>query len=615
MVLATIAAPFSEPYYLGGAVVTNLVPVPFDVALNGRPFMLQLDKQAIEAWGVYPRRQSLPIVRDQADSGDEPGEHSVSPEQFWRRSQQTWHKGAGQSWLDWPGADRDRFRSSKGIDCWTQKQLTLLNDTQRVRTSANSGLTMCVAGSRMYMGDGNSLLYTTNTTVYTAVTGTPASACTSVTSDGYNVYAAYGSNGVYTTNTGSSAATQLVTSGSVSLVAYVKGRLMAANANSIYNITSSTPAALPSALFTHSNTGFSWVGFTQAPGFIYAAGYAGGRSEIYSITITSTGTALGAPTIAETLPEGEVVRSICGYQGFLLIGSDKGVRLASINTDGSLVLGGLLSTASVRCFDPADRFVWFGWTNYDGTSTGLGRVDLSVFTNTLVPAYASDLMATTQGVVGSTVLFGSTRLFTVDGSGVWAEKVGTPVTSGTLLSGFIGYDVADLKQAVFLDLRHEPLASGAAVSAALAHDNGTFTTVGTSAAVGATAPDPFYLNGTRGERYEIQLTLSASASAPTLTRYTLRGDVTPQASSQFIVPLVISDEVDAYDSDYYQSTSADVAALIDLHADQTIFPFQFGTDTYLVKMTDFDWLPQHRSAHTKGDFNGVFVAQLRHISG
>lgn len=611
----TLSSGFATAFYGGGAVTTALVPEPFDVALNGRPYMLQLDPNAIEVFGQHFSRKSLPLVRDQADASDEPGEQSVSPEQFWRRSQQSWHKGAGQPWLDWPGADRNRYRSSKGVNPWTQKQLSLHNGTASSKTSAQTSLALCMAGSRCYFasGTGQSTYYTTDATTWTAVTGTPAATASSVTSDGFHVYIAYGASGVYSTDTSSGAATSYAT-GTVDLVAYVKGRLMASHGATMYNITAAGPVG--AALMTHSNANFTWVGFTEGPGFIYAAGYSGGHSEIYAITLTDTASALGAPKIAGELPEGEVVRSVRGYLGFLVIGTDKGVRIATVNSDGSLTLGGLVNTGtSVRCLDPQDRFVWFGWTNYDTVSTGLGRIDLSVFTSTLVPAYASDLMATTQGIVSSTCLLGSTRLFTVEGVGVYKETVGTPVTSATLDTGFIGYDLADTKQAVFFDLRHEPLPANATITVSLAGDNGTFTAIGTSSSTGSTKPAAYYLNGQSAERFEVRLAFTASGSAPTLTRWTLRADVTPQPSSVFTVPLVIADQVVVGDSVYDCDPYTDVFTLTQLHDTQQIFPYQQGVESFQVKLVNYEWLPYQRSADTPGVFNGTFVASLRHISG
>jgi hypothetical protein len=200
-------------------------------------------------------------------------------------SQQSWHHGAGQAWLDWPGSDRNRFRTSKGIDLWTQKQIGLLHSTTHTFTTSNVGLRILKAGTRVYLADGNNLKYSVDATSFSTVTGTPTVKCESIATDGFDVWAAYGASGLYQTNSGSAAASSYVT-GSVDLVGYVKGRLMCAAGPSLFNVTAA--GALPDALFTHSASAWVWSGFANAPGFIYAAGYAGGHSEIYSVTIADT---------------------------------------------------------------------------------------------------------------------------------------------------------------------------------------------------------------------------------------------------------------------------------------------------------------------------------------
>jgi hypothetical protein len=606
-------ATFDRPFYTGNTVSSPLVPGVYDVALNGRPYMLQLDPAALGRFNLHYSRQSLPLVRDQADSGDVPGEHSVSPEQFWRRSTESWHDGAGQTYYDRKTSDKYQFHASKGVNPWTAWQLTLLNDTSKTKSSVNANLLLCKAGTRVYLIDGTAVSFSTDASAWTACTGGPA-APVSLCSDGFTVYVAAGANGIYTTNTGSSALASFVT-GTVNLVGYAKGRLMAATGPAIYNVT--TGGALPAATSTHRDSNWTWVGFAEGQNNIYAAGFSGTHSEVYRIGITDTGGTLGAATIALTLPEGEVARSITGYLGTIVIGTDKGLRFATSDSNGNLSAGRLISTSSpVVCADGQDRFVWFGWTNYDATSTGLGRLDTSnTPVNPLTPAYASDLMATGQGTVRSTVQLGTARVFTVDGLGVYKETVGTPVTSGMVTSGLIGYDISDAKVAAYLDLRHEALPVNSTVKVEVAYDNGAWTFAGTSATAAQTAPVPFYLNGVRAERFETRITLTSGGVSPTLTRVTLRAAPAPATSSLWTVPVVIADEVSTSAGIRPQSARSDFQALVDLHDSQIIFTYQEGNHSYLVKMADYDWLPDRRSAEIVGDWCGHFVAKLQEITG
>ena len=87
-----------------------LVPGRLPVAVEDHAYM-------IEPSGY--RRETVQVLRQQADQSSEPGEQSLNPQGLWRRSQESWHHGAGQEFLDGrqgDGAtDSQRYRASKGI--------------------------------------------------------------------------------------------------------------------------------------------------------------------------------------------------------------------------------------------------------------------------------------------------------------------------------------------------------------------------------------------------------------------------------------------------------------------------------------------------------------------
>ena len=397
------------------------------------------------------------------------------------------------------------------------------------------------------------------------------------------------------------------------LLTYVKGRLMAANGPSIYNITS---AAVPSALLTQANTDFQWVGFAEGPGFIFAAGFSGTRSLIYKIGLTTDGTALTAPIVAGELPTGETVRSVKGYLGFLLVGTDIGLRLASIDGSGNLTFGSLISTpAPVQNFEPADRFVWFGYSNYDGSSTGLGRVDLSVFTQPLTPAYASDVMATGQGAVVSISSTSNRRAFAVSGVGVFVENL-TYVPSGTLNTGRITYGISDDKVAMFLDLRHAPLTG--TVGASLQVGGGSSVTMGTSSAAGSTSNAyPLNAQQSRAEYFNLALTLTRDATtllAPTVTRLTLRSYPAPSRSFRFTVPVLLHTRVrDLGGNDQYMNPQDERDFLEGLCRSQALFAYQEGNAGYTVLLDDVTWVPIKQTGDL-GSFDGTLVLRLKEVN-
>ena len=599
----------------GSAATTTDVPGKYDVAIAGHGYMLDMEADLQGFRGEHFARSSVPILRAQADTADTPAEQSINRESAWRKSQESWHHGAGQVYFDRNDSDPYRFHTSKGVDVWSKWNVSLLNDTSRIRASANTNLRLTSAGTHMYLADGNSLLFTTDMAAFTAVTGTPASACNWVTSDGYNIYAAYGT-AVYSAIRGGAAASSFSTGfpATVNIVGYLKGRLMVGAGPSLYNVV--TSGAAPAALMTHANSDFTWVGFADGPGFIYAAGYSGSRSFIYKVTILPDASALNAPSVAGELPIGETVRSVKGYLGFLIVGTDRGFRLASPDSSGNLTFGQLIKTPSpVLNFEPADRFVWYGLSNYDGTSTGLGRMDLSVFTSTLTPAYASDLMVTGQGAVTSvSSSSGGLRVFAVSGLGFYLEDSAHLVASGQFTTGQITYGVADDKVAMYLDLRHKPLAGQVTVD--MLANSLTSLTLGSSTDPNTTA-SRYALNAqqTRAETFELTVTLfrDTGVFGPTVTRTTLRAYPAPSRSFKYVVPLRLHNTVsDLNDVETPVDVEMERAFLEGLVASQELITYQEGSLAYSVVVEDCDWIPvkSSRSGRDYG-FEGTFVVTLK----
>jgi hypothetical protein len=402
---------------------------------------------------------------------------------------------------------------------------------------------------------------------------------------------------------------------------------MAAGAGKLYNII--TSGALPTALLDLSSRNFTWVDICGGQSQIYAAGYAGDKSLIYRTGILPDGTALAVPTVAAELPDGEIVRSIFAYLGYIMIGSDKGVRFCSVNTDGSLTIGGIITTDQpVYCFEPQDHFVWYGQSNYNSYTSGLGRMDLTTFTSNLVPAFAADLMSFDTlngsrigvlGTVRSVITFNNKRYFSVDGFGLVGEA-SVPVPSGTFVSGVIAYGIADPKIAMFVDIKHEPL-HGSIQVGIVADKNDAYietsgaNTIGTSSTVGSVSPAyPFPAGQLSGENFQIVIKLiSDGTHSPILTRWILRSYPKPPRSAQWNVPLLIYPTVTLGDKDWAQDSDAELNFLFGLHQNQTIVSLQVADNSYQVIMYDYQWLPD--ALDIQGKARGVFYAQLREIVG
>lgn len=612
----TLNALLDAPFYIGGSAAAD-VPSLYDCALNGRPYMLDLEAKA--GIDFVFTHQSVPRLRQQADAGTSPSEASLNPDDLWRRSQDTWHDGAGQAFLDRTESDPARFDTSKGVDVWDKWQLSLLNDTTLKVSSVNTNLQLLTAGDYLYLCDGSTLQFTTDITtgapvwqtVFSPYPGLDTTRITSIATDGYTVYATQpyasgGVAGVYAMQRGSiaqKAGTVPYNALVCTLLRYVKGRLMAANNNVIYNITSTS---VPAALYTHPNTDFHWVDFAEGTSVLYAAGYSGDKSIIYKTSVVADGSSLSVPIVAAQLPDGEIIRSMTGYLGFLLIGTDKGVRLATADSVSNLTLGALIPTDNpVLCFEAQDRFVWYGLTDYDSTSSGLGRVDLSAFTASTTAAYASDLMATAQGDVTSVVTFQNVRVFTVNGQGVYCEAA-TPVASGTLDSGQITYKLPDAKVAMFVDVH----ADNGSVGASISTDGGPFVSLGTH----TDAETTFVCEAKRGARFNIRLTLTATNFvAPVVRSFTLRSYPTATTSVVITAPLLLAETLQLNDqSETGTIPTSQLDAIRDLRAAQIPVTWKEPSGTYTVMVEDYEWRPHHQTNFRDG-WNGTVLVRMKVI--
>ena len=603
------------PAFFTGTGSTQIVPYIFPVAINGRPYMLDTKSNNFG-------RQFDARVRDSVDQSAEPGESAINPQGLWRRSQSSWHYGAGQTYSDTADAEAYRFRASKGVNVWDRGEISLLPATTQAYASVSTNLFMATASNRIYGTEGQLVRHTTDWTTFTTVTGTNASDIYSITSDGYNVFFSYADGDIDQTNAGTSAASDYITGIEAGVVAYVRGRLMVAGQGTdkrkIWNITTTpgTSENNPSALFTHPNTEFNWVGFAGGQNQIYCAGHAGNRSLVYKTTIKPDGTALDIPTVAAELPLGEIVTTIDAYLGFVVIGLATGLRFCSSDSDGNLVVGPLIETGtSVNAFAAIGQYLYFGWTNYDTTSTGIGRLDIGTQIAVNQPAYASDLMADVQGTVVDIHEFDNGVVFTVAGHGAYRPHPTDKVASGYLDSGIYRWGVPDAKFIPKWDLRTEPL--NGTIAIAVASDSGEFRTVGTQSVAGSLEST---FDGFESKVFEAEarLTLTRSSTdstvGPVVTRWLGRAYAAPLRSQIFSVPLLLHHKLNIRGFEYSMDVDTELRYLRDLVENPRVVTYQENFDTYSVIIEDVRWTPlDSAQSHNAWDWNGTCTVIMRSV--
>lgn len=588
----------NTPLYQGSAVTASGIPGLLPVAIGGHPYLIELSEY---------RRGVVDQLREASDQSREPGEQSFNTQGLWRRSQSDFSLGAGQTFFDNENSTRRRFRSSKGVNPWVEDVLTLHNDTAVRVVSVATNQRVLAAGVRLHHVSALGVSFSTDGVAFTAMTGLAGTAVNDLVTDGVNLWVADGTN-VKTGSTGS-AAFAAGWAFNAKYLAYVNGRLLAVDNTTLVELQA---GGVVSASLKTLLGGQLWRGITGSPTFIYAWTLTGNRSEVYKIGVNEATGALTAPIIANGgWPEGETILSMGFYGGAMIIGTSRGIRIGTIEANGGLTWGPVIEVGPVTAFEGQGEFVWFSWTNHDGSSTGLGRLDLSAFTAELVPAYASDLMTTGSGEVTSVETFLSKRYFTATGIGLVAET-STPVATGDIFSGWIRYGNFERKIVSSIDVRTTPLAGTVGIH--VHAEDGTHVDVATFSDINTLGPLlPFSVMGANGESIEVHISLNrVSGVGPSLRRWTMRAIATPPVVEEILVPIVMADTVvnDVGEGQKIHYNPLDeYTYLLGLVNSKAAVRYQEGSQSFNVYVTKVEIIGRKWSRKYKF-FEGIYAVRL-----
>lgn len=447
--------------------------ITYDIAFNGQGFFDASSQQ-----NPY-RRQTAQYKKDQQDNSTEPGEQTLTG--WWLRSQSSFHFGAGIDFYE-PSQEqsyvqnqtiRFRYKNSEGVNVWEPGKISLLKDVTAVSGVTRSGSD--VANLRSYSGgvlykDGNDIFKITTAGTSTQLidfSETVYGWC----DDGTNIYWVANVSGAgklfkkpissSTTTTSSTVAsddaTQLYSHASAAstsnILEWAKDRIIVGDGSSIWYHTGVVSPPNPVTIYTNNNTDFAYTSIAESPSDIYVAGYAGSNSYIYRVYFAPDANDIPEPitaVVVAEMPRGEIVYSMKYYLGYLIIGTSKGVRVAQVQSDGSIVYGPLLfeSEQPVYQIAVADHFAWA--TNKIGGDTGLTRIDLSNQIDNLVFPYANDLQAVdvAKTATGVAVLGDTDRmaLCTIGSSGtLYFESATVLRTNGFIQTGLIRFATLENK--------------------------------------------------------------------------------------------------------------------------------------------------------------------------
>jgi hypothetical protein len=502
--------------------------VQYDYAIGGLPFnsAANPDRPVI--------RQTAPYRKEQVDTSTSPGEQSLVS--WWLRSQNSFHGGAGALFEEPDPNDptiQYRFHDSVGLDVWTPGRVTLLKATSLAAAATDSCL---IAGGNdrsadcWVQADGTTLQRITAGGAVSAVTWGGSGTIVDLASDGTNYYAS-DNVGIWQGTLAGGAGSKIWNTGSSNVVArWAKQRLVAGIGNKFYELVGTGPSLPATANYTHPDANWKWSAIAESPSAILAAGYSGTQSAIFKFVLDTSGTVpvLTSGIVTAELPVGEYVTAMFTYLGsYVAIGTNRGVRIATIDENGDVQYGplsvdfstfGTAPSAPVYAFAGKDRFIYFTLSGGIDGESGLGRIDLATQVAFGRYAWATDLQAHVTGTARGVLVAGTTNrlVLAVDAAGSYFESDSTLETTGYLQTGNIRFHTLESKLFKYAQIRCATILGGSIDVAVIDHDGNETTLV--SFVTGIETSDDLALPVSLGQQEFISLkfTLTVDDDDPTL---------------------------------------------------------------------------------------------------
>lgn len=527
------------------------------------------------AWAtVKPTRQGV-------DQGAGAGEASLSNEVVWLRVRDNWVGGAGQPHADLTDEDDPsselRFATSSSIDCWTRRQLRLGRPLLSIREATGAGTfhrlypAEASGGGGFWIVDDDTILAVTAdprdgtvATVGTAVTA--AGTVEAATSFGDDILYYVTGGSIYTaTRSGSTITLAAFGAQAADMLAACGSRLLGADGAELLELDG---AGAPTTIYTHFLSGFRWGGAIPVANGIYAWGEVGGTGQLFLCGISDATGAIDAPIPVATLNVGETVTAVAAIGGALVIGTSVGVRLATINNDGTLTYGPAIDDlGAIRDLVAAGEYVYAA----ADVDPYVYRIDPSRFTSgALVPAFAgeSDHVASTltaglssearhlaaavvdadgtdpaQPVVA--VISDDVALFYADNDG--SKDLVAP--SGEIDLGWFSFGIGEELSLDSVTVELDPVTDGSGFTVAVFVDTPDTDAVlegHTDFSDGGAELTVHADEDLRARRFKVRLELTGDTTlgtSPVVRAVVLRAAPAPHLSDEMALPIILSDAV------------------------------------------------------------------------
>ena len=410
---------------------------------------------------------------------------------------------------------------------------------------------------------------------------------------------------------------------------FTKERIVACINNKVFEI-STTATALPTAVYTHPVDDFTYTSITSSGAAIYVTGYSGSQSNIQKFTLASNGTmpTLTSAITAAEMPSGERIFKIYYYLGYMMIGTDKGLRVAAVSDDGSLAYGPLVFESEQPVYDFAarDRYVWCA-TNVDG-EPGTTRVDLGTQIAPLIFPYAWDTyyagvtgrQTTACAFVNGTDRLAFTTNYDTTSGYVYIESASRLVASGELRTGYVRYNTLEGKLFKLLNPRIDTANGGMSIYSIDSNDNefliGAIAQQGVVQEIGI--PYPVGAQEYLGFKFTLTRSSTDNTKGPLFTGYQLKS--LPAVPRQRLIqyPLFCFDhESDKFGVEVgYEGSSWDRMQQLEAveNAGDSIRIEDFRTgESFIGLIEEMDFINKTPQDKKFSGFGGLLVVTIRSV--
>jgi hypothetical protein len=565
--------------------------VPMSVTLDGWSYALELAEYSFGPQDTF---------RDGVVANDQPNESLFNARGAWSRYRVSWHRGADQEIADLDeSADPFRFNTSHGFDPWTKYRLQLLPEARIDDDVTVDSADPQLLRSGIYLFHANNLelLVTETGNTWNSMTP-PGGTIYSLATDGNDLYVGSSAGLVkyIAGNTISSAFATPVTD-DTHKVAFVANRLLVGQSNVLNEVGADGTLT---EVITHFQDEFRWTTIFAIGSRIYVGGYAGIKSELYTLTTDDTGVLVQGQEAAP-FPIGEQLLCALGVGGAVMLGTSLGVRFAQVGADGTLTYGPQITTpGACRAMAGEGRYVWVTWNDITTQPTGfkgLARLDLATFVDVLQPAFAADVQV--HADVGDIV--------TVErfNDQVWFDAADAALyhaaddgdfgdiafeTTATITSGRLYFGTVERKGLVEFEVDFSPLESGSFVQVRILDQDGVTIAQGLQDIVGSTTLLVDLVGAlTREATVELEVTQQGEQNL-IIYNWAMRAYPVPPPVLQWILPINTHETVEIGESegrDMSQARRGVVDRIEALHASRRLVNYLEGDRLYRVRVESF----------------------------